>query len=312
MEALYIVLIVIACFIVMHIGVTTLAAYLIYTKTLMRKNKDQWSRDSVSEGTPQLLKMDAEGQAWHEEHLQNGKEVHIVRDGFNLYGEYYDFGYNKAVMVLSGRTETLRYGYYFARPYYESGYNVLVVDPRAHGKSDGRFNTIGFEESKDALEWTKLLNTEYGINHIVLHGICIGAAGGMYAINSENSPEYLKALVAEGMFPKFYESMKNNLLVRKKNIFPILHNINIIMKLYTGHSMKYGPIDVMPKMKKPLLMLHSKEDKFSLPCNAQKLYDLCKSDNKKLVWFEKGAHSMLRVTDTDRYDNAIKDFLKGL
>ena len=56
-------------------------------------------------------------------------------------------------------------------------------------------------------------------------------------------------------------------------------------------------------------MLHSKEDKYSVPKNAQKLYDLCPSKRKRLVWFDHGAHSMLRITDTEKYDASIKEFL---
>ena len=54
------------------------------------------------------------GSEWAEKNAEYKNEVHIVNNGLNLYGEYYDLGYERAVMVLSGRTESLRYGYYFA------------------------------------------------------------------------------------------------------------------------------------------------------------------------------------------------------
>ena len=73
--------------------------------------------------------------------------------------------------------------------------------------------------------------------------------------------------------------------------------------------MDFGPIDVIDKMNKPLLMLHSREDIYSTPEYAQKLYDLSSSDSKDIVWFEHGRHSMLRVTDTERYDEAVKSFI---
>ena len=56
-------------------------------------------------------------------------------------------------------------------------------------------------------------------------------------------------------------------------------------------------------------MLHSKEDLYSTPEYAQKLYGLAGSDRKELVWFEKGEHSMLRITDTELYDKSISKFL---
>ena len=76
--------------------------------------------------------------------------------------------------------------------------------------------------------------------------------------------------------------------------------------------MRFGPIDVIHKLNKPLCMLHSKEDLYSRPEYAQKLYDLAGCENKRLVWFEKGKHSMLRITDTEKYDTAIAEFLTQL
>jgi esterase/lipase len=215
-------------------------------------------------------------------------------------------------MILSGRTEGLRYGYYFAIPYAKNGCNILVIDPRAHGLSDGEFNTVGFEESLDDIEWVKFLHKECGVKEVVFHGICIGAAGGMYALTSEKCPDCVVGMTTEGMFPCFAESMKNHLIEKKKPVKLFFPFIDAWMKKYTGHSMKKGPIHVIDKLQKPLLMLHSKEDIYSTPEYAQKLYDLAGSKEKKLVWFEKGKHSMLRISDTEKYDCAIAEFLQKL
>ena len=288
-----------------------LASYIVYTKILKRKSKDQWGR-TVSELVPEMEKMYEIGNAWHEENISYKKDVHIVNNGMNLYGEYYDFGSDRCAMILSGRTESLIYGYFFAIPYAKCGCNILVVDPRAHGLSDGEYNTVGFEESKDAMAWVSFLQQEFGVRSVVFHGICIGAAGGMFALTSGKCPDCVDAIVTEGMFPRFSESMKNHLKERKKPVFIMLDLINFWMKHYTGHSMKFGPLNVIDKLDKPLLMLHSKEDAYSTPEYAQKLYDKATVQNKRLVWFEHGKHSMLRITDMERYDTAIADFLTEL
>lgn len=287
------------------------ASYCIYTKTLKRQSKDHWGR-AVSSNEEPTLQMDAIGMQWHQEHIANKQDVHIVRDNMNLYGEYYDFGYDKAVIIFSGRTESLRYGYYFAKPYYEFGCNILVIDPRAHGLSDGEYNTIGFEESLDALEWTRFLAEQKHIPSVIYHGICIGAATGMFAITNEACPQCVKGIVTEGMFANFSCSMRNHLIERKKLMFPLLQCIDFWMKHYTGHSMRIGPIHVIGKLKKPILMLQSKEDRYSTVENAQKLFDLCGSADKQLVLFPYGAHSMLRITDTLKYDREITAFLENL
>lgn len=285
------------------------ASYFVYVRTLRKENGETWTREIPDDIDLEQKPMYIIGQQWSDAHIEYKQDVHIVNDGLNLYGEYYDFGKPRCAIILSGRTECLKYGYYFAIPYAENGCNILVIDPRGHGLSDGRFNTVGFEESKDAIAWIKFVEETYGIHSFVLHGICIGAAGGMFALANPDCPECVDGIVTEGMFPNFAESVKNHLIERKRPVFIMLDLINMWMKHYTGHSMKRGPIDIISEVHTPLLMLHSKEDLYSTPEYAQILFDRSGAEKKKLVWFEHGRHSMLRITETPRYDEAIAEFL---
>ncbi len=288
------------------------ASRMVYIKTLKRPSKEAWSRDVPSEIDEQTVEMYNQGGIWAEKYAKYKHDLHIVRDGFNLYGEYYDFGSDKCVFILSGRTEALKYGYYFTKPYFEHGYSVLVIDPRAHGLSDGEFNTVGFEESKDAIAWLNHIKEKFNVKKVILHGNCIGAAGSILASTSKDCPDIVKGVVTEGMFINFAESVKNHLIERRKPVFIMLGLIDRQMKKYTGHSMKVGPINYIDKLDKPLLMLHSKEDIYSTPERAEELFKKAGSKDKQIVWFDKGAHSMLRITDTDRYDSAIASFIEKL
>ncbi len=295
--------------VLMWIASYFVASYCIYNSTLRRKNAQTWSREMPSDIDPQQKPMYEAGLLWSEENQKYKNDVHIVNNGLNLYGEYYDFGKKRCVVILSGRTESLKYGYYFAIPYAQNDCNVLVIDPRGHGLSDGEFNTVGFEESKDAIAWIKYIQEVYDIQSFVLHGICIGAAGGMFALHSPDCPDCIDGIVTEGMFPNFRESMKNHMIEKRKPVFITIDLVDSWMKHYTGHSMKYGPIDIISDIHTPLLMLHSKEDLYSTPEYAQKLYERSGAENKEIVWFEHGRHSMLRITDTQLYDTSISRFL---
>jgi alpha-beta hydrolase superfamily lysophospholipase len=315
MDPIYIILIVVGALALSGVGfylfAMMYAAHCIYIQTLSRENPDSWGRD-CHWPDEEHQKMDAEGMLWQAEHGAYKKDVHIIRDGTNLYGEYYDLGHKRCVLILSGRTESLRYGYYFARPYSDSGYNVLVVDPRGHGLSDGKYNTVGFEESKDALAWARYIHDEHGAEAVIFHGICIGAAAGMLAITDDACPEYIRAIVTDGMFVNFACSMTNNLIQRKRNYPILLWCIDFWMKHYTGHSMMTGPIDVIHKLDRPLLMIQGVEDVASPAENGIKLYRKAGSTHKYFALMPKGGHSMLRYTDSRRYDTAIKDFLESL
>ena len=299
--------------VLMWLIATVVASYCIYDQTLKRKNKEMWGRElSDDHVVPEQKPMYEAGFAWSRENAAYKKDVHIVNEGCNLYGEYYDFGKERCAVILSGRTECLIYGYYFAIPYAKNGCNILVIDPRGHGLSDGDFNTVGFEESKDVVAWVKYIRSTYGIESFVFHGICIGAATGMFALNSTECPDCVDGIVTEGMFPNFCESVKNHMRERKRPVFLTADLVDLWMRHYTGHSMKYGPINIVENIKIPLLMLHSKEDLYSTPEYAQKLFELSGAEKKELVWFEHGKHSMLRITDTELYDRSITEFLSEL
>ena len=283
--------------------------YMIYRALLVRTKKKKWNRECSSED-PEILSMYAVGESWRQKHSQFMRDVTIVNEGFTLWGEYTDLGNKKAVIIVPGRSEGLIYSYYFASPYAESGYNVLCIDQRAHGKSDGKYNSVGFKEHRDLMEWARMLREQLGMQEIVLHGICIGASCCMFASTAEKGEELFDRIVVEGMYPCFYESLKNHAIRFRQPLFPTMPLLTLFMKLHTGADIRIGPQNVIGQLNKPLLMIHSKEDTYSLPHTAQELYEKCASPEKRIVWFEKGEHSHLRITDTEKYDGAICAFLR--
>ena len=283
----------------------------IYKIHFYRENTDKWGRVCSWDQNKEQVKMYELGLKWGAENENFRKDVHIVnREGMNLYGEYFDFGYDKAVFIHQGRTEACKYSYFFAPPYQKAGYNVLVIDTRAHGLSDGKHNTLGNKESGDILEWAKFLHDEYKVKKIIMHGVCIGSAAAMYALTDPACPDYMVGLVAEGMYEDFYDSFKNHIIELKHPTFPVLQECNLWAKHYAGIPMKYGPKYVMGKYNKILLMLHSNQDPYSLPEKALKLFDKCPSDKKVFKMFPTGQHSHLRAVYETEYDEAIIKFLE--
>lgn len=307
-------LIVLAAFVgvnlILMYPLTKLTVRIVYHSTMVRKNEEYWSREWHFPDEESVI-MHNEGLEWAKEHADAMREVKIVNEGLNLYGEYYDLGYDRAVIIIAGRTDPLIYSYYFAKPYADNGYNVLCIDQRAHGKSDGKYITTGFAESRDTLKWAELLHEEFRVRSIVLHGICIGSACSLYTMISENAPDYLSALVADGMYCNFYESYYLHMKEMKKPTY-IMGMLDSYMKKKTGYGLKVGPIDFIDKYSKPLLMLHGRSDAYSLPSRTEEIFAKCPSENKRVEWFEKGRHSMLRFAYKEQYDKAIADFLAAL
>ena len=283
----------------------------LYIKLLVRTSKKKWGRFCSETKDKEQVQMYAAGLEWEKENHEYKQEVSICNDGFKLCGEFFNFGFEKAVIIISGRSEGCTYSYYFSKPYKELGYNVLVIDNRGHGFSDGKYLTCGLKEYTDILAWGKFLNQTYSIKSILLHGICVGAATSLYVLVSENAPEYFCGMIVEGMYTTFYDSFKNHIIEKKHSTFPALQEVFILIKLFARVDAKNnGPVYCIDKLKKPILFLHSKQDKFSLPEEAERLYELCTAP-KKMVWFQKGVHSHIRINNEEEYDKAIIEFVRS-
>lgn len=289
--------------------VPLLFSIILYRILLVRTSKKKWQRKCSEKDDLEQIEMYEQGEKWGELYSDKMQEVRVKSEKYLLAGQYFDFGAKKAVIIIAGRQEGCRYSCYFAEPYRKSGYNVLVIDNRAHGLSDGRYNCVGYKEWVDIIEWARFLHDEKANAHIICHGICIGASTALFALEKKECPEYIKGLIADGMYINFRESFKNHLDGKPK--FPILQLVMLWISIVAkANAFKDGPITMIDKVDRPILFLYSKQDKFSTPEKAQELFDKCVS-KKELVWFEKGVHSHVRINNQEKYDNAIIDFVKG-
>jgi len=306
-------IIIAAAFLFLFLLPTMILSSIIYTKLLVRTSKKKWGRECSIPDDEEYRRMFDIGIAWNDAHKDRKTDAEIKSGRFRLVGEYFDFGNDKAVIIVPGRMESLLYSYYFAEPYRRAGYNVLVIDNRSHGLSDGVINSLGYRDYKDILAWGRFLNEQRGNRSIVLPGICIGSSTGLFALTDKRCPDYMTALVAEGMYPTFGESFVNHMKLDDRPMFPFAAETQFYMWAISGANVVTdGPIRRIRKMRKPVLFLHSRLDVFSTPDKAQLLYDSCPAAKKQLVWFPKGDHSRIRINDTDGYDGAIVSFLGGI
>lgn len=293
------------------VGYTYPIAKRVYREQLVRTSPEKWGRVcSAPENEEQQAMWDS-GVAWAEENRGCVTEVQIANDGFDLYGEYYDFGADRCVIILPGRCESLVYSYYFAPPYQRAGFNVLVVDTRCHGKSGGTYNTIGVKESGDVLAWAKLAREQLGNREVWFHGICIGTSAGLFALSSPNRPDYVRGLVTEGCYVSFRETFKRHMMAQNRPLFPVLDMVMLLINRHTGTNVyRDKPIRAIARVPKDcrVLFLYGQKDIFSIPEKSRKLFAACSAEDKKLVWFEQGGHSHLRINNVEAYDQAIVDF----
>lgn len=282
----------------------------VYRDQLVRTEKEKWGRVcSAPQNEEQQAMWDA-GVTWAQENADKMTEVHVQNEGLNLYGKLYQADSKRCVIILPGRCECLKYSYYFAPPYMQAGMNVLVIDTRAHGKSEGVYNTIGKKESGDVVAWMRFLTEQFGMEEIYLHTICIGSAAGMGALTRADCPAQAKGIISEGCFVSFRETFKEHMVADKRPLFPVLDLVMLQIWRHSGTNVyAFKPISLVKKLKARALFLFGEQDIFSRPPKSRKLFAACTAPDKKIVWFERGGHSHLRINNTEKYDAAIVDFV---
>ena len=69
----------------------------------------------------------------------------------------------------------------YAEMFKNLGMNVLMVDLRGHGDSQGNYHTLGVRESDDIILWTNWLKKTFKADKIILLGISMGGATSLMA-----------------------------------------------------------------------------------------------------------------------------------
>jgi len=289
-----------------------LTANRIFVNTLYRSDKKPRSRDISDPSYVDLKRMHDQGRAWAEKNKDKAVELHIVNDGLNLYGEYFDFGYDKCAVIIQGRTESLLFSCFFADLYADNGYNVFVMDIRAHGMSDGKYITAGIQEHRDIIVWIELIKSKFSIESFVIHGMCIGAAAAIYTHCAMKKENLIKKLVLDGAYTDYYEMFKNHMIERKKPIFCFVYLTFFYTRLLEGTNLlKMTPYKRAGEIDIPVLFLWSVEDPYCFKEKNEALFAACKSEGKAMKLFPIGGHSYVRLLNKADYDKTVVEFLSG-
>jgi len=122
------------------------------------------------------------------------------RDGLKLTGRLYRFSDDARVEILfhGWRSSGIRDSSGGAKIARDLGYNLLIVDQRAHGDSDGNTITFGIKEKYDCVDWVRFVIGIFGEDvKILLGGVSMGAATVLMAAGLDELPHQVKAITAD-------------------------------------------------------------------------------------------------------------------
>lgn len=231
-------------------------------------------------------------------------------DRLNLFARYYDNCSEKTILLFHGyRSVAARDFSVAVKMYSDLGFNVLLVDQRSHGRSDGKLITFGVKESYDVISWINYLNNNYGEKQLALGGMSMGATTVLLSCG-RNLPQNVKCVVADCGFTSPCEIIK---LVAKRNFkvspdffLPVLN----LCCLFFGNFSIYrdSTLKAVEKSQIPILLIHGKDDGF-VPCEmSERLYNSAK-DKAEIVLVDGADHGMAFLFNTEKVYTHLKNFL---
>jgi pimeloyl-ACP methyl ester carboxylesterase len=187
------------------------------------------------------------------------------------------------------------------------GYNVLLFDLRGRGESEGKGRSLSNidRDIGGAIDYVKSLG--YPADRIAIVGFCSGAASAVIFASQEN----VGALVLDGCFASVQIMVDRQAAERKIPQFLLdFFWPGVLQAGKTFYGFKLvNPIDVIAKVKCPILFIHEEyDDLISLEDNYQLLQASGNPVNE--LWQITGAkHSEGYTTNPTEYVGKIDTFL---
>ena len=196
---------------------------------------------------------------------------------------------------------------------HEAGYNIMLVDQRAHANSEGKYICYGTKECYDAILWRKKATEIYGEDTpIAFFGLSMGGATVLMASGLvKKEDKQVKCVIADCPFDDSYQIIKH-VLWKHRKIYPqpSIHFANFWTRFIASFNM-HAPTasERVKESHLPILLFHGKEDKF-VPTQCS--IDIANSakDRARLVLVEKAAHAESIYYDPTLYKTELLDFLE--
>lgn len=234
----------------------------------------------------------------------------ISRDGLKLSGRYYhvkdgaplDIGFHgyrsHPVTDFSGGSELS----------FQMEHNLLLIDQRAHGKSEGKTISFGILERQDILCWVHYAVERFGPNvEILLYGVSMGGATVLMASELE-LPDNVKGIVSDCPYADPLEII---LYVGKRTSIPrwlIKPFVILAAKIYGGFDIQEtSATSAVKHTKIPVLIIHGEADRY-VPCQMSEPVMTANPKMVSRVTFPNAPHGISYLEDTDRYHKLIRAF----
>ena len=233
---------------------------------------------------------------------------------FNVAGKKADGSFNARRKAAQEALESSSWARDFgavAAFWLENHCNVLLVEQRAHGDSQGDYLGFGLLERSDCRQWAQWADGQNFGLPIYLAGVSMGSTTVLMAAGME-MPESVRGVIADCGFTSPRDIMMH---VSKKNLHMnytwlrgwVMEKI-FREKIHTA-SDSYSTLTAMKQTKLPILFIHGTEDRFVPIEMTYRNYRACTAQ-KRLVVVPGAGHAMSYYVDPAACQRAMKAFWK--
>ncbi|MCE5287556.1 MAG: alpha/beta hydrolase [Pelosinus sp.] len=239
------------------------------------------------------------------------------RYGYPLRGTYIPNPQptDKTVVFLHGFTESRLSGLYYLGIYLDAGFNLLLVDSRAHGESGGNSVTWGVYEKYDLDQWVNWLKERFPGGTIGVHGVSMGAATALLHAELNEPSKKVSFYIADSAYSDL-ETLLNWELGRRKQSFgtwlpsqfilPYANAAAYLTDRFTFYQA--SPLRALSSVTTPVLYIHGQDDRLIPVSMAYELYNATKGP-RKISIFRQGGHADGVFQDWGGYNEIIQNFI---
>ncbi len=221
----------------------------------------------------------------------------------------------------TGKTAVILHGYSansasmlnMARFYnMEMGYNVLLPDFYAHGKSEGKMRQMGWLDRIDMIEWMKMANRMFGVNgaptQMLVTGVSMGGATTMMVSGEveKQGLDFVKCFVEDCGYSDVYDQF-SAVVKGKYGIFLKWADFRCRRKYGWGFK-EASSVRQVEQCKLPMLFIHGGADTF-VPTKMVNEVSEAKKEGPSELWIPKGVgHGRSFDMRNAEYKSLVKKF----
>ena len=233
-------------------------------------------------------------------------------DGLKLTGRYYQVcegapleiqchGYKgNALRDFSGAWQMAK----------AAGHNVLLINQRCHGGSEGHTITFGILERRDVMAWIRYANNRFGNVPTLLSGVSMGAAT-VLMVSGMDLPDNIKGIIADCP----YDAPSN--IIRKVLGQDMGMPVKLVYPLIRMGGRFYGkfnldgdsPVEAVKRAEIPILLIHGDDDRF-VPYDMSRNIHAAAPDKITFHTVPGAGHALNYVTDPEGYRQAFQAFIR--